>query len=94
MTGAGWELPFYNVVTQQPEVANHFKIIMWSVLSGDFDTKLSKDGCLKNVVSNAKPGGIIVFHDSEKALERMRFALPRVLEYFTNLGYRFEVIPQ
>ena len=67
---------------------------MWSVLSGDFDTKLTKEICLKNVVNNAKPGSIVVFHDSEKALERMEFALPKVLQHFSNLGYRFEVIPQ
>ena len=67
---------------------------MWSVLSGDFDTKLSKEKCFKYVKNNAKNGSIVVFHDSEKAYERMAYALPKVLEYFTNLGYRFEVIPQ
>ena len=94
LTVAGWELPFSNIATQQHKVANHFKIIMWSVLSGDFDTKVSKECCLKNVVNNTKPGSIIVFHDSEKALERVAFALPKVLAHFSNLGYRFEVIPQ
>ncbi len=94
LTVAGWGLPFYNIGTQQQEVADHFKIIMWSVLSGDFDIKLSKEACLKNVVNNAKPGSIIVFHDSEKALERMEFALPKVLQHYSSLGYRFEVIPQ
>jgi hypothetical protein len=67
---------------------------MWSVLSGDFDVKLSKEKCLKNVLNNTKQGSIVVFHDSEKAYERMAYALPKVLAHFTNLGYRFEVIPQ
>ena len=71
-----------------------YKIIMWSVLSGDFDTKLSSQQCLNNVLSNAKQGSIIVFHDSDKALVRMAFALPKVLEHFSKLGYRFEVISQ
>ncbi|MBC7720799.1 MAG: polysaccharide deacetylase family protein, partial [Pedobacter sp.] len=71
-----------------------FKIIMWSVLSGDFDIKLSNEKCLKNVVNNTKQGSIVVFHDSEKAFDRMAFALPKVLEHFSKLGYRFEVIPQ
>ena len=71
-----------------------YKIIMWSVLSGDFDTKLSSQQCLQNVLNNAKEGSIVVFHDSEKAFERMAFALPKVLEHFSKLGYRFEVIPQ
>ena len=66
-----------------------FKIIMWSLLSGDFDTKLSPAGCLQNIILHAKPGYIIVFHDSTKAWERMSYALPQVLEYFSNKGYRF-----
>ena len=70
-----------------------FKIIMWSVLSGDFDKKLSNKQCLNNVLNNTKSGSIIVFHDSEKALKRMAFVLPKVLDYFSSLGYRFEVIP-
>ncbi|MDI9364605.1 MAG: polysaccharide deacetylase family protein [Flavobacterium sp.] len=91
---SGWQLSFTNPVTKQLQTANHFNIIMWSVLSGDFDVKLSKEKCLKNVVNNAKQGSIVVFHDSEKAYQRMAYALPKVLEHFTNLGYRFEVITQ
>ena len=66
-----------------------FKIIMWSLLSGDFDTKLSPAGCLQNIILHAKPGYIIVFHDSTKAWERMSYTLPQVLEYFNSKGYRF-----
>ena len=84
-------------LTQSPSSGSllpTFKIIMWSVLSGDFDIKLSNEKCLKNVVNNTKQGSIVVFHDSEKAFDRMAFALPKVLEHFSKLGYRFEVIPQ
>lgn len=66
------------------------KIIMWSVLSGDFDEKLSKEACLNHVISYAKPGSIIVFHDSEKAFSRLAYALPRLLENFTGKGYIFK----
>jgi peptidoglycan/xylan/chitin deacetylase (PgdA/CDA1 family) len=66
-----------------------FKIVMWSLLSGDFDIKLSSENCLQNIILNAGPGNIIVFHDSSKAWERMSYALPKVLEYFSNKGYRF-----
>ncbi len=70
------------------------RIIMWDVLSGDFDTSLHPDKCVKNVTDHARQGSIIVFHDSEKAFERMSYALPRVLEYFNGKGYRFESISQ
>ena len=67
---------------------------MWDVLSGDFDTALSPKKCLKNVINNATNGSIIVFHDSTKAWEKMSYALPKVLEHFSKLGYTFRAIAQ
>ena len=69
-----------------------FKIIMWSVLSGDFDERITPEHCCKNVLKNTKSGSVVVFHDSEKANERMRYALPRVLKYFSEKGYLFKKI--
>ena len=66
------------------------KIIMWSVLSGDFDNNISAEKCLKNVIKNTSPGSIIVFHDSEKAFGRLKYALPRVLEHCTEKGFTFK----
>jgi len=68
------------------------KIIMWSVLSGDFDQQILPEKCLQNVLLNTRPGSIVVFHDSEKAWKRLVYALPKVLEYFTEKGYSFEKI--
>ncbi|OCB76909.1 polysaccharide deacetylase family protein [Flavobacterium crassostreae] len=58
-----------------------YKIIMWDVLSGDFDTKISKEKCLENAIQNIESGSIIVFHDSLKAYKNLQYTLPRVLEY-------------
>ncbi len=66
--------------------------IMWSVLSGDFDEKLSGESCYLNVINNVKAGSIIVFHDSLKAFTRLQYALPRLLEYFSLKGYQFKSI--
>ncbi len=70
----------------------NFKTIMWTVLSGDFDEKLSEENCYLNVVKNAKPGSIIVFHDSLKAFTRLQSTLPRILHYFSSQGYQFKNI--
>lgn len=70
-----------------------YQIIMWDVLSADFDTKLTPEQCSFNVTRHSKSGSIIVFHDSEKALPRMRKALPDTLKYFGEMGYKFEIIP-
>lgn len=65
------------------------KTIMWSVLSGDFDTKVKPEQCYLNVVHHARPGSILVFHDSAKAFTNLRDTLPRVLDYYSRKGYRF-----
>ena len=67
----------------------HYRIVMWDVLSGDFDPKLSEEQCLANVINNAENGSIVVFHDSLKAEDKLRYALPRVLEHFTEQGFTF-----
>jgi len=70
----------------------NLKTVMWTVLSGDFDKKLSPENCLENVLLNCEPGSIVVFHDSDKAAIRMKYALTGTLNYFSSIGYRFEKI--
>jgi peptidoglycan/xylan/chitin deacetylase (PgdA/CDA1 family) len=69
------------------------KTIMWDVLSGDFDEKITPENCYLNVVKYAKAGSIIVFHDSLKALPRLLYALPLVLRFFSEKGFIFKVLP-
>ncbi len=75
---------------QLKELSKNYNIIFWSILSGDFDQKISKERCKNNVIKNAKNGSIIVFHDSLKAKHNMLYALENTLNYFHNLGYRFD----
>jgi len=65
------------------------KIIMWDVLSGDFDVALSPEKCLANVLKHTESGSIVVFHDSLKAYERLEYVLPRAMEVWTGKGYEF-----
>ena len=69
-----------------------YKIVMWGVLSADFDVSVSSRRCARNVTRNAGPGSIVVFHDSEKAFGRLRESLPVVLDHFSKKGYRFESV--
>lgn len=69
-----------------------FKIIMWNVLSADFDLSITPEKCATNVIRNARRGSVIVFHDSQKAFSKLRFALPEVLKHFTSKNFRFEEI--
>jgi len=69
-----------------------YKIIMWDVLSGDFDQSLTREKCLNNVLNNASKGSIVVFHDSVKAFDNLKFVLPKVLDHFSEKGFVFNVI--
>ena len=70
-----------------------YQVVMWDVLSADFDTSLDAKTCAKNVIEHAKPGSVIVFHDSIKAWPRLEASLPAVLKYFSEKGYEFKCIP-
>ena len=75
-----------------PYIKMNFRIIMWSVLSLDFDLKISPEKCLENSIKNSKEGSIIIYHDSEKASKNMLYALPRFLDHFKSRGYSFPVL--
>jgi peptidoglycan/xylan/chitin deacetylase (PgdA/CDA1 family) len=77
------------------KIKKHFpetEIVMWDVLSGDFDESISNEQCVKNVLNHCRNGSIIVFHDSLKAFNRLEFALPAVLESLTKNGFQFKIL--
>lgn len=80
--------------SQSQFLSRHYKIVMWDILSGDFDQNISAEECFQNVVSNVRSGSIIVFHDSLKSEEKLRIVLPRVLEYLTNKGYQLKAVEE
>jgi peptidoglycan/xylan/chitin deacetylase (PgdA/CDA1 family) len=69
-----------------------YKIIMWDIISADFDQSISPEKCLQNVISNLKPGSVIVFHDSVKSFKNLEYVLPKTLEFIKDKGYNCEVI--
>ncbi len=68
------------------------RIVMWDLLSGDFDTRLSGADCFSICKERLRPGSIIVMHDSEKAWPRLSIALPQLIEYALQQGYSFAAI--
>ena len=84
--------PYGRIKKQQIKALRQkgYTIIMWDVLSADFDTRTTPEASLSNVINNAQEGSIIVFHDSIKAKEKLQYVLPKVLEHFSDKGYSFE----
>ena len=74
-------------VTRKANSEMNIKTVMWTILSGDFDSKISGDDCVNNVIKNMRPGSIIVFHDSAKAFDKINYALPKVLEEIKRRGW-------
>lgn len=64
-----------------------YKIIMWDIISFDFDARISKEKCLENILKNVQSGSIIVFHDSIKAEENLKYVLPKTLEFLKQNGF-------
>ena len=67
-----------------------YKIVMWDVLSGDFDQSLSKKECLELTIKHIEEGSIVVFHDSDKSFKNLDYVLPRVLVHFKEQGFEFK----
>lgn len=87
--------PYGRIKPRQMQfLQRHYQIVMWDVLSGDFDPNISAETCFKNVIENVVEGSIIVFHDSLKSKEKLEIVLPRVLEYFSNKGFVFDRIEE
>lgn len=85
--------PYGRIKRRQAQyLRQQYDIIMWDVLSGDFDASLHEEGCLKKTIASTKNGSIVVFHDSIKSEKNLRYCLPRYLSYFKEKNYSFEAL--
>ncbi|TQI71999.1 peptidoglycan/xylan/chitin deacetylase (PgdA/CDA1 family) [Gramella sp. Hel_I_59] len=84
--------PYGKILNAQARelVEQDYKIVMWDVISGDYDHSISAEKCYRNVINNAVAGSTIVFHDSEKAFKNLREVLPRVMRYYAEKGFTFK----
>ncbi len=77
-----------------PFLKKHFaKVVMWDILSRDYDRALLPQQIIDGVLERIRPGSIIVFHDSIKAWPNLKIALPQVLKWLSENGYSSDVIP-
>ena len=81
--------PYGKIKPSQSKVLRKlgYRIIMWDIISYDFDANVSEIKCLENVLSNVQSGSIIVFHDSKKAYKNLEYALPQTLEFLKERGF-------
>jgi peptidoglycan/xylan/chitin deacetylase (PgdA/CDA1 family) len=86
--------PYGKITSKQSKLLQKkgYKIIMWDILSADYNASVSKEKCLQNVLKSIVPGSIVVFHDSLKAEKNLRYALPKVLDFISKKGWKCERI--
>lgn len=85
--------PYGCITPKQITRLTGYRIIMWDVLSQDYDSKLSPQQCLRRTRKACRPGSVIVFHDSYKSQRNMEYAMPRLIDLLGEEGYDFGVIP-
>ncbi len=77
---------------QREQLQQDYRIVMWDVLPADFDQSLTAEECLSKSIRYTRPGSIVVFHDSQKAWERLQLVLPAYLQHFYHQGYTFAAL--
>lgn len=84
--------PYGKIKPKQAKVLQKkgYQIIMWDVLSADFDQEIKPEKCFQNVINNSQNGSIVVFHDSEKAFKNLEYTLPKILKHYAEKGFVFK----
>lgn len=85
--------PYGRITPRQIKALGGYQIVMWDVLSQDYDRGLSPENCLRRTIRACRPGSIVVFHDSYKAQSNMEYTLPRLIDHFGGDGYVFKALP-
>lgn len=84
--------PYGRITHKQITALGHYQIVMWDVLTNDFNKNLDEEKCLRKSVGATRSGSIVVFHDSLKAEKNLTYVLPRFLEHFSAAGFKFHAL--
>ena len=86
--------PYGRITRRQIKSLVDYRIIMWDVLSQDYNHSLSPAQCLRRTLRACSAGSIIVFHDSYKSQRNMEYVLPRLIDHFVEKGFRFKALAE
>ena len=84
--------PYGCITPKQLKKLKDYRIVMWDVLTRDYNQSLSPEACLQGTFRACRQGSIIVYHDSYKAQRNMEHALPRMIEALGSKGYTFRAL--
>lgn len=78
--------------SQYQYLKNRFKIIMWDVISCDYNSGITPERVFRNITDFVRSGSVITFHDSIKAEKNLKKTLPKAIRWLKSEGFRFEAI--
>ena len=78
-------------LSQYRALRERYRIIMWDLVTRDYDSRLTGEQVLGKVKRYVRPGSIITFHDSARSVDNLRYALPRAIEWLLAEEYEFKV---
>ncbi len=86
--------PPYGRITQKQisVLKDDYNIVMWDVITHDYDKKLSPEQVFSNVTNHLRKGSIVVFHDSIKASANVLEVLPKAIEFWKSKGYDYRLL--
>jgi len=84
--------PYGRITYSQIKALADYRIVMWDVLTRDFDSAVPAEACLRGSIRATRNGSIVLFHDSVKAEKRMNYVLPRFISYFKERGFQFKAL--
>ena len=86
--------PPYGKITfaQARHLSKYFDIVMWDVLSKDYDPNTSNEQCYQNIIQNVQNGSIVVLHDSKKTHKKIQYVLPKTIEWLLQNNYKLKAI--
>ncbi len=84
--------PYGRLKTSQRKLLKHRQVVMWDVLSKDYDQSFSPESILKGIIKSTQPGSIIVFHENIKAESNLKSVLAKYIQYCLDAGYQFDTL--
>lgn len=90
----GFRPPFGKITRPQWQaLKENFEVVMWDLMPGDFDPKISNQQFLHRLKLLSRPGSIIVLHDSQAGWDKLKNTLPEYLETFIRKNWQFSALP-
>lgn len=78
--------------TQLHEVSQRYRVVMWNVLSRDYNSHLSPKACLRGTIKGLRGGDIISLHDSAKSFRNTSYVLPALLRVAREKGLECKIL--